>query len=140
MVAACDLAVASEDAWFATPGVKIGLFCSTPMVALTRAIGRKRAMEMLLTARQVPAREAAEWGLVNRVVSASSLTAAARELALSVAAASDETVSLGKRAFYEQIEMPQEEAYRYARGVMERNALAGAAQEQMRGFLEKRGR
>ena len=140
LVAACDLAVASEDAWFATPGVKIGLFCSTPMVALTRAIGRKRAMEMLLTARQVPAREAAEWGLVNRVVSASSLTAAARELALSVAAASDDTVSLGKRAFYEQIEMPQEEAYLYARGVMERNALAGAAQEQMRAVLEKRGR
>lgn len=97
-------------------------------------------MEMLLTARQVPAREAAEWGLVNRVVSASSLTAAARELALSVAAASDDTVALGKRAFYEQIEMPRDEAYRYARGVMERNALAGAAQEQMRAFLEKRGR
>ena len=139
LVASCDLAIASEDAWFATPGVRIGLFCSTPMVALTRAIGRKRAMEMLLTGRQVPAREAADWGLVNRVVSAASLEAAVRELALLVASGSEYTVSLGKRAFYEQIEMPQEDAYRFARGVMERNALAEVAQDQMRGFLEKRG-
>lgn len=139
LVASCDLAIASEEAWFATPGVRIGLFCSTPMVALTRAIGRKRAMEMLLTGRQVPAREAAEWGLVNRVVSPESLEGAVRELAFLVASGSEYTVSLGKRAFYEQIDMPQEEAYRFARGVMERNALAEVAQDQMRGFLEKRG-
>lgn len=138
LVAACDLAIASEDAWFATPGVKIGLFCSTPMVALTRAIGRKRAMEMLLTARQVPAHEAAGWGLINRAVPAEQLAGEVQALALSVAAGPEYTVALGKRAFYEQWEMPQEEAYRFACGVMERNAQAGVAQEQMRGFLEKR--
>ncbi|HEU0119326.1 MAG TPA: enoyl-CoA hydratase-related protein [Bryobacteraceae bacterium] len=138
LAAACDLAIASEDAWFATPGVKIGLFCSTPMVELTRAIGRKRAMEMLLTARQVPAGEAAAWGLVNRAVPADRLAGEVRELAMTIASASDYTVSLGKRAFYEQIEMPREEAYRFARGVMERNAQADVAQEQMRGFLERR--
>ncbi|MBI2689192.1 MAG: enoyl-CoA hydratase/isomerase family protein [Acidobacteria bacterium] len=139
LVAACDLAIASEDAWFATPGVKIGLFCSTPMVAVTRAIGRKRAMEMLLTGRQVPAHTAAEWGLVNRAVPGAELEQAVRELAVAVAAASEYTVSIGKRAFYEQIDMPQEEAYRFTRGVMERNAVADVAQEQMRAFLEKRG-
>jgi enoyl-CoA hydratase/carnithine racemase len=138
LVATCDLAVGSEEAWFATPGVKIGLFCSTPMVALTRAIGRKRAMEMLLTARAVGAREAAEWGLINRAVPAGELSGAVRELAGQVAAGASYTVGLGKRAFYEQIEMEQAEAYRYARGVMERNAVAAVAQEQMRGFLEKR--
>lgn len=139
LVASCDLAIAAEEAWFATPGVRIGLFCSTPMVALTRAIGRKRAMEMLLTARQVPAAEAAEWGLVNRVVPGAELGGVVRELGTAVAAASDYTVSLGKRAFYEQIDMPQADAYDFARGVMEANALADVAQEQMRGFLEKRG-
>jgi enoyl-CoA hydratase/carnithine racemase len=139
LVATCDLAIAAEEAWFATPGVKIGLFCSTPMVALTRAIGRKRAMEMLLTARPVPAREAAEWGLINRAVPAAALAESVRELALAVAAGSDYTVSLGKRAFYEQIEMPQEAAYQFARSVMERNAKADVAQVEMRAFLEKRG-
>jgi enoyl-CoA hydratase/carnithine racemase len=139
LVATCDLAIASEEAWFATPGVKIGLFCSTPMVALTRAIGRKRAMEMLLTARQVSAREAAEWGLVNRAVPAAELSGAVDELAAQIAGASDYTVATGKRAFYEQIDMPQEAAYQFARSVMERNALADVAQEQMRAFLEKRG-
>lgn len=139
LVATCDLAIASEEAWFATPGVKIGLFCSTPMVALTRAIGRKRAMEMLLTARQVSAREAAEWGLVNRAVPAGELGSAVDELAAQIAGASDYTVATGKRAFYEQIDMPQEAAYQFARSVMERNALADVAQEQMRAFLEKRG-
>jgi enoyl-CoA hydratase/carnithine racemase len=140
LVAACDLAVASEEAWFATPGVKIGLFCSTPMVALTRAIGRKRAMEMLLTARAVWAREAADWGLINRAVPAGELAGAVRQLAEQVAAGAGETVAIGKRAFYEQIEMDQAEAYRYARGVMERNAVEAVAQEQMRVFLGKRGR
>ena len=139
LVATCDLAIAAEEAWFATPGVRIGLFCSTPMVALTRAIGRKRAMEMLLTARHVPALEAAVWGLVNRAVPTAALVGAVRELAAAVASASEYTVSLGKRAFYEQVDMPQDEAYRFARGVMERNAVADVAQEQMRAFLEKRG-
>jgi len=139
LVAVCDLAIAAEEAWFATPGVKIGLFCSTPMVALTRAIGRKRAMEMLLTGRQVPAREAADWGLINRAVPGVELESATRELALQAATGAEYTVWLGKRAFYEQIDMPQEEAYRFARSVMETNALADVAQEQMRSFLEKRG-
>ena len=138
MVATCDLAIASEEAWFATPGVRIGLFCSTPMVALTRAIGRKRAMEMLLTARPVPAREAADWGLINRAVPGAELGSAVKELAGQVANGAAYTVSLGKRAFYEQIDMPQEEAYRFARTVMERNAVADVAQEQMRAFVEKR--
>lgn len=140
LVAACDLAIAAEDAWFATPGVRIGLFCSTPMVALTRAIGRKRAMEMLLTARPVPAREAADWGLINRAVPAASLASTVQELALRIAEGAESTVSLGKRAFYEQIDMPQGDAYRFARAVMQQNALAEVAQEQMRGFLEKRSR
>ena len=139
LVATCDLAIASEEAWFATPGVKIGLFCSTPMVALTRAIGRKRAMEMLLTARPVTAREAAEWGLINRAVPAGELNSAVDELAAQISGASDYTVATGKRAFYEQIDMPQEAAYQFARSVMERNALADVAQEQMRAFLDKRG-
>lgn len=138
LVATCDLAVAAEEAWFATPGVKIGLFCSTPMVALTRAIGRKRAMEMLLTARPVGAREAAEWGLVNRVVPGAELAGAARELAGQVAVGPEYTVTVGKQAFYAQVEMAQGEAYRYARGVMERNAVEAVAQEEMRRFLEKR--
>lgn len=139
LAAACDLAIAAEDAWFATPGVRIGLFCSTPMVELTRAIGPKRAMEMLLTARHVPAREAAEWGLINRAVPGDALAAAVRELASSIASAPEYTVSLGKRAFYEQIDMPRDEAYRFARGVMERNALAAPAQEGMSAFLDKHG-
>lgn len=139
LVATCDLAIASADAWFATPGVKIGLFCSTPMVALTRSIGRKRAMEMLLTARQVPATEAAAWGLINRAVPAAELRDAVRELAQQIASAPDYTVSIGKRAFYEQIDLPQEAAYQFARRVMEQNAVADVAQEQIRGFLEKRG-
>ena len=96
-------------------------------------------MEMLLTGRQVPALEAAEWGLINRAVPAGGLIAATRELALQAAAGAEYTVRLGKRAFYEQIDMPQQEAYQFARSVMETNALADVAQEQMRGFLEKRG-
>jgi enoyl-CoA hydratase/carnithine racemase len=138
LVASCDLAVASEEAWFATPGVRIGLFCSTPMVALTRAIGRKRAMEMLLTARQVSAREAAEWGLINRAVPQGELAASVRALGRSIAEGSDHTVAIGKRAFYEQVDMTQPAAYRYTRGVMEDNALASEAQDRMRAFLEKR--
>ena len=138
LVAACDLAVASDRATFATPGVKIGLFCSTPMVALTRAIGRKRALEMLLTGTPIDAATAAEWGLINRVVSSEDLPAAALELAEKVADASSLTVALGKQAFYAQIDLDQAKAYAYAKEVMSVNAMASDAQEGMTAFLEKR--
>lgn len=138
LVAACDLAVASERATFATPGVKIGLFCSTPMVALTRAIGRKRALEMLLTGAPIDAATAAEWGLINRVVTSEELPAAALELAEKVADASPLTVGLGKQAFYAQIDLDQFKAYAYTKEVMSMNALASDAQEGMTAFLEKR--
>jgi enoyl-CoA hydratase/carnithine racemase len=138
LAATCDLVVAAENAAFATPGVKIGLFCSTPMVALTRAIGRKRAMEMLLTGRVIPAQTAAEWGLVNRVVPAAQLLTAARELAREIAAASRFTVGLGKQAFYAQIELDQAKAYAYAKAVMTMNALAADAQEGIDSFLTRR--
>jgi enoyl-CoA hydratase/carnithine racemase len=138
LVATCDLAVSAEEARFATPGVKIGLFCTTPMVALSRAIGRKRAMQMLLTGELVPARTAAEWGLVNSVVPADKLAEATRELALSIATASPLTVALGKQAFYSQIDLDQPKAYAYAKEVMSMNAMAADAQEGMCAFLEKR--
>ena len=138
LVATCDLAVASESARFATPGVKIGLFCSTPMVALSRAIGRKRAMEMLLSGQPIDAHTAAEWGLVNRVVADSALTAETRKLALQIADASSLTVSIGKQAFYAQIDLDQAKAYDYTREVMSRNAMADDAQEGIGAFLEKR--
>ncbi|MDX2152685.1 MAG: enoyl-CoA hydratase [Bryobacteraceae bacterium] len=138
LVATCDLAVAAETATFATPGVKIGLFCTTPMVALTRAISRKRAMEMLLTGRAVDAATAAEWGLVNRVVPAENLREETRRLAESIAAASSLTVGLGKQAFYAQIDLDQPKAYAYAKEVMSMNALAADAQEGIGAFLEKR--
>jgi len=138
LVCSCDLAVASERAGFATPGVKIGLFCSTPMVALTRAVGRKRAMEMLLTGRVVDAATAAEWGIVNRVVAHEELLAEARRLAAEVAAASSMTVGVGKQAFYAQIELGQAAAYEYASEVMTQNARAADAQEGISAFLMKR--
>jgi enoyl-CoA hydratase/carnithine racemase len=138
LVAACDLAVASEDSTFATPGVRIGLFCSTPMVALTRAIGRKRALEMLLTGTPIDARTAAEWGLINRAVPREKLAETARELACQIAQASPLIVSLGKQAFYTQIDLDQPKAYAYAKEVMSMNALADDAQEGMSAFLEKR--
>ena len=138
LVAACDLAIASEDAAFATPGVKIGLFCTTPMVALTRAVGRKRALQMLLTGELVPARTAAEWGLVNDVVPAAELSQATRRLAAQVAAASPLVVSIGKQAFYTQIDLDQPKAYAYAKEVMSMNALAADAQEGIGAFLGKR--
>lgn len=138
LVASCDLAVASVEAGFATPGVKIGLFCTTPMVALTRAIGRKRSMEMLLTGRVVGAGEAAEWGLVNRAVEAASLRAVTLELAALVAAASPFTIALGKRAFYAQVELEQPAAYAAANETMTRNALAEDAREGVSAFLGKR--
>lgn len=138
LVATCDLAVAAEEATFGTPGVKIGLFCTTPMVALSRAIGRKRALQMLLTGQVIPAETAADWGLVNSVVPADRLDEATRELALSIANASPLTVTLGKRAFYDQIDLDQPKAYAYAENVMTMNAMAADAQEGMCAFLEKR--
>ena len=138
LVATCDLAVASTAAKFATPGVKIGLFCTTPMVALTRAIGRKRAMEMLLTGEFVDAATAAEWGLVNRVVAPGELEAATRALAEQIASASGFVVGLGKAAFYAQIDLDQRKAYAYAKEVMSMNALAEDAQEGMEAFVTKR--
>jgi enoyl-CoA hydratase/carnithine racemase len=138
LVATCDLAVASTEARFATPGVRIGLFCTTPMVALSRAIGRKRALQMLLTGEPINAETAAEWGLINQVVAAEELAAAARSLALSIAQASSLTVALGKQAFYSQIDLDQPKAYAYAKEVMSMNAMALDAQEGMCAFLEKR--
>jgi len=138
LVAACDLAVAAEEASFATPGVKIGLFCTTPMVALTRAIGRKRALQMLLTGEMVDARTAADWGLVNQVVTAANLHAATRKMAAKVAEASSLVVAIGKQAFYTQIDLDQPKAYAYAKEVMSMNALAADAQEGIGAFLGKR--
>jgi enoyl-CoA hydratase/carnithine racemase len=138
LVASCDLAIASDQAAFATPGVKIGLFCTTPMVALSRAVGRKRALEMLLTGKLVDAVTAAEWGLINRVVPAAELESATRELACSIAAASSFTVALGKQAYYAQIDLDQPKAYAYAKEVMTLNSLAQDAQEGISAFLEKR--
>lgn len=138
LVASCDLAVAAEEAAFATPGVKIGLFCTTPMVALTRAIGRKRALQMLLTGELVDARTAAEWGLVNQVVPAAELRAATEKLAAKIAEASSLVIGLGKQAFYTQIDLDQPKAYAYAKEVMSMNALAADAQEGIAAFLGKR--
>jgi enoyl-CoA hydratase/carnithine racemase len=138
LVATCDLAIASEDASFGTPGVKIGLFCTTPMVALSRTIGRKRALEMLLTGELVDAHRAVDWGLVNRAVPADRLRAETRQLAYRIAEASDFVVALGKRAYYTQIDLDQPKAYDYAKEVMSMNAGAQDAQEGISAFLEKR--
>jgi enoyl-CoA hydratase/carnithine racemase len=138
LVATCDLTIAAEEATFATPGVRIGLFCTTPMVALTRAVGRKRAMEMLLTGEPIDAHQAAEWGLVNRVVAADQLRAETRRLARRIAEASEMVVGLGKQAFYTQIDLDQSRAYAYAKEVMSENAIADDAQEGISSFLEKR--
>jgi len=138
LVATCDLAVAAEDARFATPGVNIGLFCSTPMVALTRAVGRKAAMEMLLTGELVDAATAKTLGLVNRVVPRPELGAATMALARQIAAKSALTVAIGKEAFYVQAELGLGEAYRYAAEVMTRNMLARDAAEGIDAFLAKR--
>ncbi|MBV9304457.1 MAG: enoyl-CoA hydratase [Acidobacteriaceae bacterium] len=138
LVASCDLAIASEQASFATPGVRIGLFCTTPMVALSRAVGRKRALHMLLTGEAIDARTAAGWGLINDVVSASELKPTTRKLAARIAQASPLTVSIGKQAYYTQIDLDQPKAYSYAKEVMTTNALAGDAQEGISAFLEKR--
>jgi len=138
LVATCDLAIASELATFATPGVRIGLFCSTPMVAVSRALGRKRALEMLLTGDAIDAHTAADWGLVNRVVPRAELRAATRSLAERIGQASAFTVKTGKQAFYRQADLPQAEAYAVAQQVMTENAVAADAQEGICAFLEKR--
>jgi len=138
LVASCDLAVAAEEARFATPGVRIGLFCSTPMVALSRAVGARRALEMLLTGEAISAEEAQAAGLVNRVVPAAGLAAATKAIAAKIAASSPYVVAVGKAAFYRQLQMPQPLAYDYAQDVMSMNAAAADAQEGMKAFLEKR--
>jgi len=138
LVATCDLAVAAEDARFATPGVNIGLFCSTPMVALTRAVGRKAAMEMLLTGRLIDAETARAIGLVNRVVPREELRAAVDGLAREIAGKSALTVKIGKEAFYRQAELDLAAAYRYAAEVMTTNMLARDAGEGIDAFLAKR--
>lgn len=138
LVASCDLAVAADTARFATPGVNIGLFCSTPMVALSRNVSRKHAMEMLLTGDLLSAERAAEIGLVNRVVPEAALAETALALANQIAAKSPLTVKIGKEAFYRQIDMPQAQAYDYASRVMTENMLARDAEEGIDAFIEKR--
>jgi enoyl-CoA hydratase/carnithine racemase len=138
LVASCDLAVASEAASFATPGVDIGLFCSTPMVALSRNVPRKQAMEMLLTGEPIPAATARDIGLINRVVAAGTERDAAIELAQKIALKSAYTVKLGKAAFYRQAEMSLADAYRYAAEVMTENMMARDAEEGIGAFIDKR--
>lgn len=138
MVAACDLAVAAQSARFATPGVRIGLFCSTPAVPLVRAVGRKRALEMLLTGRWVGAQEACEWGLVNKVVPAEDLALEAEKLARQVGAASPLTLAMGKKVFYDQVDRPEPEAFNLATTAMALNLAMDDAQEGIKAFLEKR--
>jgi enoyl-CoA hydratase/carnithine racemase len=138
LVASCDLAVASSLARFATPGVDIGLFCSTPMVALSRNVGRKAAMEMLLTGDMVSAEDARRIGLVNRVVAPEILEAETMALAARIAAKPRATIRTGKEAFYRQLEMPLDEAYDYASRVMTENMLHAEANEGICAFVEKR--
>jgi enoyl-CoA hydratase/carnithine racemase len=138
LVATCDLAVASRSAKFCTPGVHIGLFCSTPMVALTRNVGRKHAMEMLLTGDMVSAEDALGLGLVNQVVEPGSARNAALKLARKIAAKSAGVVKFGKEAFYRQLEMNVSDAYRYASEVMVENMMARDAEEGIAAFIEKR--
>ncbi len=138
LVASCDLAVAAADARFATPGVNIGLFCSTPMVALSRAVPRKAAMEMLLTGEMIDAARAQAIGLVNRVVPPDALDAAVADLAAGIAAKSALTLAIGKEAFYRQAELDLDAAYRYAAEVMTRNMMARDAAEGIDAFLGRR--
>jgi len=138
LVASCDLAVAADTARFATPGVNIGLFCSTPMVALSRAVGRKAAMEMLLTGDLIDARRAREIGLVNRVVPEEELDRATAALAGQIASKSPLTLAIGKEAFYRQAEMDLAGAYDYASAVMTRNMMARDAAEGIDAFIAKR--
>jgi enoyl-CoA hydratase/carnithine racemase len=138
LVASCDLAVATTDARFATPGVRIGLFCSTPMVPLSRAIGPKRAMQMLLTGDLIDAATAIDWGLINDAVAPDDLEAAVTALAAKIAEASPMVLALGKRTFYEQRGLSQADAYALAGKVMTENAATDDAHEGIAAFLEKR--
>jgi enoyl-CoA hydratase/carnithine racemase len=138
LVASCDLAIASQSAKFATPGVNIGLFCSTPMVALSRNVSRKHAMEMLLTGELISADDAARIGLVNHVVADGRERSEALKLAEKIAAKSTLTVKIGKEAFYRQAEMKLADAYEYASAVMVENMLARDAEEGISAFIEKR--
>lgn len=138
LAASCDLVVADQTARFGTPGVKIGLFCTTPMVPLSRAVGRKRALEMLLTGRLVSADEAEKYGLVNKVVPKDDLEKATKELALAMAEASSLVLALGKRAFYAQVEQDEPRAYEFAKHTITMNLMAEDAQEGIKAFLEKR--
>jgi enoyl-CoA hydratase/carnithine racemase len=138
LVASCDLAIATESSTFATPGVRIGLFCSTPMVPISRAVGAKRAMEMLLTGNPISASTAADWGLVNSVVPAGELDDAVGALAADIVRWSSQTVAVGKAAFYDQIGRTEAEAYDVTKRVMSANAVDEVAQEGISAFLEKR--
>jgi len=138
LVAACDLVVASEQARFATPGVKLGLFCTTPMVPLVRSVSPKFAMEMLLTGTSITAQRAMEGGLVNRVVPTDQLDAAVKEFTDAIVSASGLTVRIGKQAFYDQLHLPEEEAWERAVEVMTDNAIRQDAQEGMAAFVQKR--
>ncbi len=138
LVAACDLAVAADGTRFGTPGVKIGLFCSTPMVPLSRAVGRKRAMQLLLTGETIDASTALDWGLVNRVVAARELDGAVAELVDAIARSSPSTIATGKRAFYAQVDQAEHDAYEQCKVVMAENALDRDAQEGISAFLQKR--
>ncbi len=138
LAATCDLAVASEDSGFCTPGVQIGLFCSTPAVALSRAVSPKHAMEMLLTGIPISAKTAQEWGLVNRVVPADQLEDTVMQLARHIARASSYTLAIGKQAFYRQLQVDRPAAYEMAQRTMVENLLAYDAQEGITAFLEKR--
>lgn len=138
LVAACDLAIAAREARFATPGVKIGLFCTTPMVPLVRTIPAKAAMEMLLTGQPITADRAYELGLLSRVVPAEDLNSTLEQYVASIKASSPHTVGIGKHAFYSQYALPQEAAYIAATSTMVENSLTHDAQEGMQAFLEKR--
>lgn len=138
LVASCDLAVAAEDAWFATPGVKIGLFCSTPLVPVSRAVGRKRAMHMLLTGDPISAETALDWGLVNQVVPADKLDEAVIEVAGKILQFSADTIGVGKAAFYAQADIHEHDAYGVTQPIMAGNAASADAQEGMSAFIEKR--
>lgn len=138
LVASCDLAVASEDSWFATPGVFIGLFCTTPMVPVSRAVGHKRAMQMLLTGDPVSAHQAVEWGLINQAVPADQLDDAVNEMAGKIMRFSSRTIATGKHAYYAQAELPEDAAYEVATPIMAGNAASEDAQEGMSAFLDKR--
>jgi len=138
LVATCDLAIAADTAWFATPGVKIGLFCHTPMVPVSRAVGQKRAMQMLLTGEPIDAATAVDWGLINASVPAEELDDAVADMAEKILRYSKNTVALGKCTYYAQAEIPEDAAYEIATPVMAVNAADVDAQEGMGAFLEKR--